>query len=87
MPLPFPTSNKIGFVLLHDPAQRFGVLPRGVEEPVPPSEGSRIRDVAALRGFLHRLARRQGFPELKPALLLVQPLQQRSGHCVEGTDA
>ena len=74
MPPPFPASNETGLVRLHDPAQRFGVLPRGVEEPVPPSEGGRIRDVAAPRGFLHRLAFRQGFPERKPALLLVQSL-------------
>ena len=75
MQLPFPATNEIGLILLHNPAQRFGVLQRGVEEPVPPSEVRRIRDVAALRGILHRLALRQGFPEQKPTLLLVQPLQ------------
>ena len=73
LPLPFPASDEIGLVLVHDPAQRFGVLPRGVEEPVPPSEGRRIRDFAALSGFLHRLAFRQGFPNESQHPFLCSP--------------
>ena len=87
VPLAFPASKTIGLVCLHDPPQRLGILPRGVQEPAPPSEGVRRHDVAAPRGFPHRLALRQRFPERQPALLLVQPLKRCPSHCVEGPPA
>ena len=72
-PFPFSAPNEIGLVLLHDPTRCFGVLAQGVEEPVPPLECVRIRDVAAPRGVLHRLTLRSGFPEQKPTPFLCSP--------------
>ena len=76
-----------GFVGFDNTAQFDHPVLRRPEKAVAPAERGAVRHPAALGRSRHRLAIRQGLPEIKPPLLVPQPRQRRAGQGVEALAA